>query len=115
MARTIGPFLPVSRVADINLQLALPELDQAARRRVVRGVWENLGRTAGEFPHLSKLAESEAGPGWVLAGAEHIEELVRRGGPALLFAGHIGNWEVVPVAAARRGLPSATMYRPAKS
>jgi KDO2-lipid IV(A) lauroyltransferase len=114
-ARLIGPLLPVSRVAEVNLRLALPELDKAGRRRVVRGVWESLGRTAGEFPHLSLLGESAAGPGWEVAGIEHLQMLAARGGPAILFSGHIGNWEVVPIAAARRGLHSATMYRPAKN
>jgi KDO2-lipid IV(A) lauroyltransferase len=115
VGRAIGPLLPVSRVADVNLQIALPELDKAERRRIVREVWESLGRTAGEFPHLSQLGESVAGPGWEIIGAEYVEDLAAGGGPALLFAGHLGNWEVVPVAAARRGLPSATMYRPAKN
>jgi KDO2-lipid IV(A) lauroyltransferase len=46
VARAVGPLLPVSRVADANLRRALPELDSAARRRVIRGVWDNLGRTA---------------------------------------------------------------------
>ena len=115
IGRAIGPLLPVSRVADVNLQIAFPELDKPGRRRVVRGAWESLGRTAGEFPHLSQLGESAAGPGWEITGVEHIEALKGRGGPALLFAGHIGNWEVVPIAAARMGLASATMYRPAKN
>ena len=30
LARAVGPLLPVSRVAHINLQLAMPELDRAA-------------------------------------------------------------------------------------
>ena len=36
VARTIGPLLPVSRVADINLRMALPELDKPERGRIVR-------------------------------------------------------------------------------
>jgi Kdo2-lipid IVA lauroyltransferase/acyltransferase len=76
VARTIGPLLPVSRVADINLRMALPELDKPGRGRIVRGVWESLGRTAGEFPHLSLLGETATGPGWELAGIEHLESLL---------------------------------------
>lgn len=115
VGRAIGPLLPVSRIADVNLQLALPELDKVGRRRVVRGVWESLGRTAGELPHLGQLGETTTGPGWKIVGGEHLGALALRGGPALLFSGHLGNWEVVPIAAARRGLASATMYRPAKN
>ncbi len=106
-------MLPVSRVAHANLRMALPELDDAARRRVVRGVWENLGRTAGEFVHVGRLSETASGPGWEVVGAEHIEALAARGGPAILFTGHIGNWEVLPLATARKGVQFATLYRPA--
>jgi KDO2-lipid IV(A) lauroyltransferase len=111
IARGIGPLLPVSRVADRNLRLALPALDAAARKRIVRGVWDNLGRTAGEFPHVGQLTECASGPGWEIVGAEHIEALAARGGPAVLFTGHIGNWEVLPLATARKGVQFATVYR----
>ena len=111
VARGIGPLLPVSKVADRNLRLALPALDAAARRHIVRGVWDNLGRTAGEFPHVGQLTECASGPGWEIVGAEHIEALAARGGPAVLFTGHIGNWEVLPLATARKGVQFATVYR----
>ena len=80
-------------------------------KRIVRGVWDNLGRTAGEFPHVGTLTETTSGPGWEVVGAEHIEALAARGGPAVLFTGHIGNWEVLPLATARRGVQFATVYR----
>ena len=48
--RTLGPLMPVTRVAKANLGVAPPELDAPARQLVIRRTWENLGRTAGEFP-----------------------------------------------------------------
>ncbi len=113
VARAIGPLLPVSRVAHVNLQMALPALDRAARRAIVRGVWDNLGRTVGELPHVGALRETAAGPGWELAGGAHLDALTRHGGPGILVSGHIGNWEVVPLATATRGGGFATFYRAA--
>lgn len=113
--RLIGPLLPVSRVADANLRAALPDLDAAGRRRVVRGVWENLGRTFGELPHIVDLQETETGPGWELVGGETIDWLAEKGGAAILFSGHIGNWEVLPVASAVRGVAFSSFYRPAEN
>ncbi|MBV9537600.1 MAG: lauroyl acyltransferase, partial [Acidisphaera sp.] len=90
IARTIGPRLPVSAVADANLRQAFPELSPAARARLVRGVWENLGRTVAELPHLGRLDFNDAGPGWEVDGAEHAIGLIERGGPAILISAHLG-------------------------
>lgn len=112
LARCIGPLLPVSRIADVNLRLAMPELDGSGRRRVVRGVWENLGRTVGEFPHLGSLPEyAPSGPGWFIENEERIDRMARGGGPAILFSGHMGNWEMMPAACARHGVALASFYR----
>ena len=114
LARLIGPALPVSRVAQTNLQLALPELDAAGRRRVIREAWDNLGRTVAEFPHLASLQrDTPTGPGWLAEGAEHLQPLLGQGGPGIFFSGHIGNWEMLPVACAAAGVPLASMFRAA--
>ena len=114
VARAIGPRLPVSRVADTNLRLAFPQMDAAARRRVVRGAWDNLGRTLGEFPHLGRLPrDTKEGPGWEVRGAGIVAGVAAQGGPAIFFSGHIGNWEVLPLACASYGAPFASMFRAA--
>lgn len=114
LCRTIGPMLPVSRVADANLRLALPALDSRTRTRIVRGVWDNLGRTIAEFPHLASLRfDSPSGPGWVVQGADILRAQAERGGPALFVSGHLGNWEMLPPAVATFGLPFASFYRAA--
>ncbi len=113
-ARLIGPLLPVSRVARVNLRLALPELDAAGRRRVIRGAWDNLGRTVGEFPHVGRLQQdTPSGPGWEMVGDDTLRALAARGGPAIFVSGHIGNWEMLPAACAAYGLPFSSMFRAA--
>lgn len=113
MARTLGPWLPVSRVADHNLRRAFPELDRSARRRIVRGVWDNLGRTVAEFPHLAGLRQNASGPGWEIVNEDILVRVAERGGPAIFFSGHIGNWELLPPVVAAFGMPMSSMYRPA--
>ncbi|GAL96801.1 lipid A biosynthesis lauroyl acyltransferase [Acetobacter tropicalis NRIC 0312] len=114
VSRFIGPLLPVSKVADRNLQLAMPELNRSQRKRIVRGVWENLGRTVGELPHLSRLQENTSyGPGYEVQGADYLHEQARKGGSVLFVSGHIGNWEMLPPGVARHGTPFASFYRAA--
>ncbi len=111
-ARLIGPLLPVSRVADTNLRSAMPELDRAARRRIVRGVWDNLGRTIAELPHIAAIPKnSRRGPGWEMVGEEHLFAQAARGGPAIFVSGHLANWEMMPPAVATYGMRLHSMYR----
>ncbi len=112
VGRAIGPLLPASKIADRNLRRALPTLDEAARRRVIRDVWDNLGRTMAEFPHLPALARTPSGPGWEIVGEEIVRELAAKGGPVIFVSAHTGNWEMLPPIAAHYGIPLASFYRP---
>ena len=112
VARAVGPWLRTSRIADANLRRALPALDAADRARLIGDVWDNLGRTVAELPHVAGLRRTATGPGWEVEGAAYLDDLRRTGGPVLFFSGHIGNWEVLPRVAAELGMPVAGVYRP---
>ena len=113
LARAVGRVLPVSRTADRNLRLAMPELDAAARRRIVIGVWDNLGRTAAEFVHVRALRRTARGPGFEIAGEEHVRAVLEAGGPAIFVSAHIANWEVISTVFSALGTPLGTFYRAA--
>jgi KDO2-lipid IV(A) lauroyltransferase len=57
MARAFGPFVPANRTGLDNLHAAYPEKSEAEIGEILGGVWENLGRVAGEFVYLEKLWE----------------------------------------------------------
>ena len=116
LGRTIGPRLPVSRRAWRNIRRAMPELDETEVRRIVRAMWDNLGRVMGEFPHIKAIAgatgPSGTGPGRVeLAGADTVAALRAEDGATILLSGHFSNWEVFAASAERIGLPCAQAYR----
>src|SRR5690606_38842385 len=86
----------------------------AELQAILRDVWENLGRTAAEYPHLQELWDYEYGaePGRVEAvGIGHFVKLREDGLPAIIFTGHLANWELPAVCAARHGLPVTAVYR----
>jgi Kdo2-lipid IVA lauroyltransferase/acyltransferase len=113
LARNIGPHLGIHRRAQENLRRAMPELDDAAVDRTLRGMWDNLGRVVAEYAHLDKFHVYEPGGRIEIVDAHHIRD---RGGDALgtiFISAHFGNWEVLTLSATQAGLKVAEIYRPA--
>lgn len=111
LGRWIGPRLGVSTRARHNLRAAMPGLSQADIERVVCGMWDNLGRVAAEYPHLPQIRVFQTGGRVETAGIEHLDHAVAAGRPAIIFGGHLGNWEIAALAAGQYGIDVAQIYR----
>ncbi len=112
IARTIGPHLKVTKTAVRNLKRAFPEKSDDEIAHIVRGVWDNLGRVATEFPQSGRLRIHEDAR-FTVAGVEHIDRLRDDGRPGIFFTGHLGNWELAALAIAQRGVRLGVVYRAA--
>ena len=115
LARRLGPLGAASQQARRNLAAAFPELSAAEIENVLRGMWDNLGRVAAEYPHLRRIGVSAAGGRVETSGIEHMEQALARGRPMILFGAHLANWEIGPLAAAQYGLKTAQIYRAANN
>ena len=111
--RLIGKIIPVSNVARTNLDIAFPHKSPAEKKEIVLASWENLGRVVGEFPHLKQLAQENFRTN--IIGKEQIEKIKHSGQSAILFSGHLANWEVLAAVAGHNGLPLSVVYRPASN
>jgi KDO2-lipid IV(A) lauroyltransferase len=111
--RRLGPWLPEHRTGRANLVAAFPEKSAAEIEEILAGVWDNLGRVGAEFAHLDRLWDYD--PERPNAGriefTPRSRELFLRlrddGKPALVFAAHLANWELPPLAASAYGMPGA--------
>ncbi|NKD54614.1 MULTISPECIES: lipid A biosynthesis lauroyl acyltransferase [unclassified Haematospirillum] len=108
--RIIGPRLRAHRIASRNLRQAFPEQDEAWIQRTLKGMWDNLGRNVGEFPHLERIMDRANGR-IQLNGAEHIQALAEDGIGGIFFSAHLANWELAALSAADQGLPIHLFYR----
>ena len=99
------------------LKAAFPEKSSEEIETILAGVWDNLGRIGAEFAHLDHIWDYDR---------DHPEnsriELPKRtielfdkirddGKPALIFASHLGNWELPALAAVAHGLDCAILFR----
>jgi KDO2-lipid IV(A) lauroyltransferase len=115
--RALGPRLKEHEIGRANLAAAFPEKSAAEIDTILRGVWDNLGRVAAEFAHIDRLRifrPEEHGAGDILYTQEtydRFQELRRDGKPALIFAAHLGNWELPALVATKYQLDTTVLYR----
>jgi KDO2-lipid IV(A) lauroyltransferase len=115
--RLIGPMTREQRIGRANLTAAFPEKSPAEIETILAGVWDNLGRLGAEFAHLDHIWEHD--PAHPEDSRIEIQprthelfaQLRLDGKPALIFASHLGNWELPAVAAVAHGLDAAILFR----
>ena len=104
---------PRTAIARINLEIAFPDWTPAARRRVIRESFANMGRHLAELAllqgaHRDALLDSVRFEGW-----EHLEAARARSkaGGVILLTAHLGSWELGAIAGVRAGVPVCVVHR----
>jgi KDO2-lipid IV(A) lauroyltransferase len=117
VARFIGSKLREDRIGRENLKAAFPEKSPEEIETILTGVWDNLGRVGAEFAHLDHIWDYDRDhpensrveiPPRTIELFDHLRD---DGKPALIFASHLGNWELPALAAAAHGLDVAILFR----
>jgi KDO2-lipid IV(A) lauroyltransferase len=114
LAKFVGKKLAVNRLAFNNLSNALPELNNEQKEEILDGMWDNLGRIIGEYPHIAKYSLEEIHD--IIDMSDETKNNLaalrnsKKGG--IIFSGHIGNWEIGPKAFLSNGINVSTVYRP---
>ena len=115
LMRRIGPLTKYHRIGRQNLAMAFPEKSKAERDALLMRVWENLGRTVGEYPHLDRLWDFDwehPHEGRIVSDDAAVFNLLRDDGrPGVIFAAHLGNWELPALLTALYGFKGGVVYR----
>lgn len=102
------------RVALDNLRLAFPDKTEAERRALARANYRHLAECAADFLRSPSLSDEEllemVEPGdW-----EKVAPLARERRGFIACTAHFGNFELLGVYGARRGVPLTALTRPLK-
>lgn len=93
------------RIGMRNLEIAFPERDAAARRRILRASYINLGRGAAEYIRLGGFFYRRLTRRVRYVRLEYLNEILARGAGrgVLILSAHFGNFELLPTAHAMFG------------
>ena len=117
-ARRVGPLVGRHQVALDNLRHAYPDKSAEELQAIALDMWGNMARLAAEYVFLDRLFDFDpkaAQPGRIEVAPESIALFERIAGeerPHILFTGHLGNFELLPVAAANFGMEITALFRP---
>ena len=116
IAPALGALLRVAmrsrrRAVEVNLALCFPELDAAARSRLLHANFRALGLSVFEFLRAWWGPLHPLERGFELRGAEHVERVRAEGRGVLLISPHFMTLEICTRLLCG-ALPVAGMYRP---
>jgi len=100
------------RVGMRNLELAFPEKSRAERKRILKAVFDGLGRQLAEFCRFPKYTKENVGEVAIYDGVEHFEAARARGKGVLFLTAHFGGWEIGSFAHSLYGNTLRIVVRP---
>lgn len=115
VARRFGPWFGRHRVALDNLRRAYPEKSAEEIEAIASDMWANMARLAGEYIFLDQLFDFDPdrpGEGRVeVLGVDIFKRVREEARPHAFFTAHLGNFEFLPIAAARFDLAISALFR----
>jgi len=110
----VGKKISVNKLASNNLSKALPHLNDFQKNAVIEGMWDNLGRVIGEFPHICAMSAEEMSKHVEIDADSRkiLDELIAKNQGGIIFSAHFGNWEIGPKMLINYGIKVKTFYRP---
>ena len=83
-----------------------PRMSRWRLNQACRYVFRNTVKNYYDMLSLPKMKQTDVEKRVTVDGAEHIDEALKRGHGAIIFSGHIGNYNLVAQAATARGYPT---------
>ena len=103
-------------VACKNLREALPEIDAASRRRILRRHYSTLAQVLFELPRVAVMSAAELAERVRLPDMPLLRTELAQGRPLLVLSGHQCNWEwLLQAMALQVGVPFMAAYKPPHS
>lgn len=116
IARVGYPFAgKLRRIANRNLEIAFPEMNDAERESIVQGTFRNLGRQIGEFTQFPKHTKESLAELVEFPTEDEIwkkyRKLKEEGRGIIFLTPHLGSWELLALAASALIEPQKYLVR----
>src|SRR6476660_8993947 len=95
-----------------NLDLAFPEKNRKEKLRILRGLFQGLGRELAEFALFPRYTKNNASEVAIYDGFQNFAEAHALGKGVLFLTAHFGGWEIGSFVHSLNGHPMNIVVRP---
>lgn len=113
IVQIIALFTQRHRRAEAALKRHLPELSNKERRRILRAMWDNVGRIFGELPHIDRILDDP--DRFSFDGLQQVMHGIAEDCGVVTVTGHFGNWELSPAPSYHLRRRQVSFYRSIKN
>ena len=106
----VAPLFKSKRVIEQNLKIFDQNLSKIKRDQIIKGMWENYGKTFIEYVYLNKLRENNSQI--TISGEQNLKKIINDNRPVIFVSGHFANFELMSMEITKNKIPLATIYRP---
>jgi len=111
--KSIGPFFRSKNLIKKNIKNGLGNIDENQERKIIDGMWSNIGRTFAEYVFLKDFRFDKTDFDHMkIIGSEHLEEIKKSNKPVIFYSAHLANFELMAMELEKFGIKIAAIYRP---
>ena len=109
----IGPIFRSNKISSSNLSLALPELDETEKNKIIKKMWNNYGKILADYVFIKNYRNSKNFSNKIIIKNHfELENIKKNSKPVIFISGHFNNFELMAMHLEKSGIDLAAIYRP---
>ena len=112
MFEIIGPLFRSKKIIELNIQRAIPNIDNNKLKKIKNLMWNNYGRVFAEYVFMKDFRSGRLSTNIKIQGYEILEEINKKNKQVIFISGHFGNFELMAMHLDKSGIKLSAIYRP---
>ena len=108
----IGPLFRSKKIIELNIQRAIPNIDNNKLKKIKNLMWNNYGRVFAEYVFMKDFRSGSLSTNIKIQGYEILEEINKKKKQVIFISGHFGNFELMAMHLDKSGIKLSAIYRP---
>ena len=113
IGKFFGPLFRSKSITKKNIKIGLGEISKENEKKIINGMWSNIGRTFAEYVFLKDFKFNKINFNHVeINGTKYLDEIKKNNQSVIFYSGHFANFELMAMELDKFGIKCAAIYRP---